>query len=372
LIPVNEPWLGDAEVRMAARAVASGWISGQGEYVQEFEQRWAALCGRRHGISVSSGTAALETAIHALRLPRGSELIMPAFTMISCLAGVMRNGLVPVFVDADPRTWCMDVEQAAAKVTRRTSAVMAVHIYGHPVDMDPLLEVAEKHQLKVVEDAAEAHGAHYRGRVCGSFGDASAFSFYSNKIVATGEGGMVVCDDETVAEDCGNYRNLYFDRAYRFLHGRLGHNFRLTNVQAAIGCAQIDRLPEALRRKERMARLYGELLGGLPGLQLPPQSEDCDNVHWVYGVVLDDDHPLDAEGLQQALRERGVDSRRFFLGMHEQPVARDSGYGVGEGYPVTERLSRRGLYLPSGLALTEQQVEEVGAAMKACLEAVPA
>lgn len=370
MILVNEPWLGDAEVEAAANAVRSGWISGQGEYVREFEDRWSALCQRRHGISVSSGTAALETAIHALRLPQGSEMIMPAFTMISCLAGVLRNGLAPVFVDADPRTWCMDVDQVAAKVTRRTSAVMAVHIYGHPVDMDPLLAVAAKHGLKVVEDAAEAHGAHYRGRVCGSFGDASAFSFYSNKLIATGEGGMVVCDDETVADDCRNYRNLYFDRQYRFLHGRLGHNFRLTNVQAAIGCAQMDRLPEALRRKARMARLYDQMLGDQPDLQLPAHTEGSDNVHWVYGVVLGDEHPLDAEQLQQKLRERGVDSRPFFLGMHEQPVARDSGFGVGEGYPVTQRLSRRGLYLPSGLAITEQQIEIVAETLKACLGAV--
>jgi perosamine synthetase len=369
---VNEPWLGEAEVQMAAKAVASGWISGQGEYVRAFEDRWAALCGRRHGISVSSGTAALETAIHALGLPRGSEMIMPAFTMISCLAAVLRNGLVPVFVDADPRTWCMDVKKLAAKITRRTRAVMAVHIYGHPVDMDPLLEIAARHGLKVVEDAAEAHGARYRGRVCGGFGDASVFSFYSNKIVATGEGGMVVCDDEGVAEDCRSYRNLYFDRHYRFVHGRLGQNFRLTNVQAAIGCAQIDRLPEALRRKTRMAGLYDELLSDQPDLHLPPRTEGCDNVHWVYGIVLNDEHPLDAEMLQQQLRERGVDSRRFFLGMHQQPVARDSGYVVGENFPVTERLSQRGLYLPSGLAITQQQIETVTDAVKACLGAVAA
>ena len=371
LIPVNEPWLGDAEVEAAANAVRSGWISGQGEYVREFEERWAALCQRRHGISVSSGTAALETAIHALRLPQGSEMIMPAFTMISCLAAVLRNGLVPVFVDADPRTWCMDVEQVAAKVTRRTAAIMAVHIYGHPVDMDPLLAVATKHGLKVVEDAAEAHGARYRGRVCGSFGDASAFSFYSNKIVATGEGGMVVCDDETVADDCRNYRNLYFDRQYRFLHGRLGHNFRLTNVQAAIGCAQIDRLPEALRRKARMARLYDQTAGrparsatARPAPRAATTSTgstascSATSTRWT------------PSNCSRQLRERGVDSRPFFLGMHEQPVARDSGFGVGEGYPVAERLSRRGLYLPSGLAITEQQIETVAETLKVCLGAV--
>jgi len=367
LIPVNEPWLDGREAENARRAVASGWISGQGEYVRQFEERWAGVCGRRHGISVSSGTAALETALHGLGLPRGSEVILPSFTMISCLAAVLRNGLEPVFVDADPRTWCMDVEQVPSRVTRKTRAVMAVHIYGHPVEMERLLEIAGRHRLKVVEDAAEAHGARYRGRVCGSFGDAAAFSFYSNKIVAAGEGGMVVCDDDTVAGDCRDYRNLYFDRAYRFLHGRLGQNFRLTNVQAAIGCAQIDKLPEALARKAKMAALYDELLGELPDLQLPPRTEGCDNVYWVYGLVLGDSHEGDAAGLQARLREEGVDSRLFFLGMHEQPVARESGHGVGERYPVAERLSRRGLYLPSGLTITERQIETVARALKRCL-----
>jgi perosamine synthetase len=261
----------------------------------------------------------------------------------------------------------MDPEQVAGRLTRRTKAIMVVHVYGHPVEMDPILEIAEKHGLKIVEDAAEAHGARYRGRICGSFGDASAFSFYSNKIVATGEGGMVLCDSEAVAEDCRNYRNLYFDRSYRFLHGRLGHNFRLTNIQAAIGCAQVERLPEALERKAGMARLYDALLTDVPDLQLPPRTEHCENVHWVYGVVPGDSYAFEADALQERLRDEGVDSRRFFLGMHEQPVARDSGYGVGEGYPVTERLSRRGLYLPSGLSITEEQIETVVGALRRCL-----
>jgi perosamine synthetase len=367
LIPVNEPWLGEEELELATRAVASGWISGQGEYVDTFERRWSEVCGRRHGIAVSSGTAALETALHAMRLPHGSEVLMPTFTMISCLAAVLRNGLVPVFVDADPRTWCMDTGQAAERVTRKTRAIMPVHIYGHPVDMDPVLELADEHGLRIIEDAAEAHGAQYKKRVCGSFGDAAVFSFYSNKIVASGEGGMVVCDDDTVARACRDYRNLYFDRCYRFLHRRLGQNLRLTNVQAAIGCAQVEKLSRALDRKARMSRLYDERLGEIPDLQLPPRTEGCDNVYWVYGVVLGDGYSFDALHLRQQLREAGVDSRLFFLGMHEQPVARDAGYGVGESYPVAERLARRGLYLPSGLSITEEQIETVAQALKRAL-----
>jgi perosamine synthetase len=367
LIPVNAPWLGDEEVELARRAVESGWISGQGEYVTAFERRWTEFCERRHGISVSSGTAALETAIHALDIPRGCEVIMPTFTMISCLAAVLRNDLVPVFVDADPGTWCMDVSRIESQVSSRTAAIMVVHIYGHPVDMDPVLAIAERYGLKVIEDAAEAHGARCRGRICGSFGDASVFSFYSNKIVATGEGGMILCDDDGIAESCRDYRNLYFDRRYRFLHGRLGQNFRMTNVQAAIGCAQIDRLPTALRRKERMAALYDELLGDICELQLPPRSEWCDNVHWVYGIVLEEDCPLDAEQMTDRLRQVGVDSRLFFLGMHEQPITRELGIPLEKHYPVAERLARRGLYIPSGLCITEEQIRTVAAAVRHCL-----
>jgi perosamine synthetase len=235
--------------------------------------------------------------------------------------------------------------------------------------MDPLLALAEKNGLRVIEDAAEAHGARCRGKICGSFGDASIFSFYSNKIVATGEGGMVLCDDDAIAESCRNYRNLYFDRRYRFLHGRLGQNFRLTNVQAAIGCAQIARLPQALERKKRMAALYDELFADVEELRLPPRSSWCDNVHWVYGVVLSDSAPFDAQSMMERLRQAGVDSRLFFLGMHEQPVIEELGITARDSYPVAERLSRRGLYLPSGLSITEVQVRTVAKAVKSCLVA---
>ena len=367
MIPVNEPWLGAEEAELAREAVASGWISGQGKYVQTFEQRWSEQCGRRHGISVSSGTAALETAVHALGLPRGSEVILPSFTMISCVAAILRNDLVPVFVDADSCTWCMDVNQVGHRLTARSSAIMAVHIYGHPVEMDALLELGRTRGLKIIEDAAEAHGALYRGRPCGSFGDASAFSFYSNKIVATGEGGMVVCDDDAVAHDCRDYRNLYFDAQYRFTHRRLGQNYRMTNVQAAIGCAQLDRMSRALERKQSMASRYDELLGDVPDLQLPARSNHCDNVYWVYGVVLGDGHPFDAHELQRRLREQGVDSRPFFLGLHEQPVIREMGHAGTDRFPVTERLSRRGLYLPSGLAISAEQIEQTARTLKRCL-----
>jgi len=368
LIPVNEPWLGERESELANEALSTGWISGQGKFIDRFESTWAEVCGRHHGIAVSNGTAALETAVHALDLPPGSELILPTFTLISCVAGALRGGLVPVFVDADPQTWCMDVAQIEAKITEKTRAIMVVHIYGHPVDMDPILELAEKHDLRIIEDAAEAHGARYRGRICGSFGDISAFSFYSSKIVTSGEGGMVVCNDDVLAENSRNYRNLYFNSRYRFLHDKLGHNFRLTNLQAAVGCAQVEKLDQSLERKARMGTLYNELLGGIPDLQLPVVPEDGTNVYWVYGVVLGNRYPFDAVEFKRRLRAAGVDSRPFFLGLHEQPAIRDRGFGAGEPFPVAERLARRGLYLPSGLTITEKQIRTVARAVGECLD----
>jgi len=369
LIHVNEPWIGKEEQALANTALESGWISGQGQFIDRFERGWADVCERRHGVAVCNGTAAIETAIHALGLPTGSEVILPTFTIVACAAGVLRNGLVPVCVDAEPETWCMDVGQVEAAITSHTRAILVVHTYGHPVDMDPLLQLARRHDLKIIEDAAEAHGARDRGRICGSFGDASVFSFYSNKIVTTGEGGMVVCDDDAVADASRNYRNLYFGREERFRHEKLGHNYRFNNLQAAIGCAQIDKLPEALTRKARMGSLYSELLSDTPDLQLPPAPKDATttNVHWVYGVVVGDSYPFEADEVRRRLRDAGVDSRSFFLGLHEQPALLGQFGGERRSFPVAERLARRGLYLPSGLTITEEQIHSVAQALRDAL-----
>jgi perosamine synthetase len=244
---------------------------------------------------------------------------------------------------------------------------MPVHIYGHMADMNPLMALADKFGLAVVEDAAEAHGAEYHGRRAGSIGTMACFSFYANKIVTTGEGGMVVTNDAKLAEHARSLRNLCFRREQRFLHSELGYNFRMTNLQAAIGVAQIDKIEDHVQRKRTMAARYNERLRGIPGLVLPVERPDVKNVYWMYGLVLDDQVPMDAAALAARLREQGVDTRPFFLGMHEQPVLRERGLFAGESYPVTERLARRGLYLPSGLGLDEAQIDTVCAALRKCL-----
>ena len=368
-IPVNEPLIGDLEREYVADCMATGWISSEGAYVKRFEDAWAAYCGVRHGVAISNGTVALFAAVAALRLEPGSEVIIPSFTIIGCALAVIEAGLVPVLVDCDPRTWCMDADEVERRVTPRTRAVMAVHIYGHPVDMDALGAVAKRHGLAVIEDAAEAHGATVRDRRAGGLGDIGCFSFYANKIVTTGEGGMVVTDDDALAERIRSYRNMAFRADRRFLHTEVGYNHRLTNVQAAIGLGQVETIADRVRRKREIGSRYTELLTGCEGLELPVEEPWAENVYWMYGVVVDESRGLDAVSFAARLRERGVDTRPFFLGMHEQPVLQARGLFAGESYPVTERIARQGLYLPSGLTLTDDQIATVAAATRDALAA---
>lgn len=363
MIPVNEPTIGQREREYVDECLTTGWISSAGTFIDRFESEFAAYCGVKHGIAVANGTVALQLAVSALDLEPGDEIIMPTFTIVSCALAAVYNGLVPVLVDSDPLTWCMDVSAVEARITSRTRAILPVHIYGHPVDMDPLSALAEKYGLATVEDAAEAHGATYRGRRCGGLGDVSCFSFYANKIVTTGEGGMVLTDDEGLADRARSRRNLAFRDDRRFYHSDLGFNFRMTNIQAALGVAQLERIDEVVARKREVGRLYSEALAGLP-LQLPVEREWATNVYWMYGIVADESTGMDAVEFARRLAEKGVQTRPFFLGMHEQPVFHERGLFVAESYPVAERLARQGLYLPSGTALSDAQIDEVVAAVR--------
>ena len=368
MIPVNEPKLTERETELVSECLRSGWVSSAGRFISEFEEQFAAFCGRRYGIAVSNGTAALQLAMASLGLQTGDEVIMPTFTIISCPLSVIYNGGTPVLVDSDPRTWCLDVEQVKGKITPKTRAIMPVHIYGHPVNMDPLLVLAEQHGLAIIEDAAEAHGAEYLSRHntaqpiwrhCGSFGALSCFSFYANKLVTTGEGGMVLTDDPKLAEKARSLRNLCFQSHRRFYHEELGFNYRLTNLQAALGLAQVGRIDEIIARKRWMGEEYTNRLKDLHALQPQVVRPWARSVYWMYGIVLSEKTAMGADLFSQRLSELGVETRPFFLGMHEQPVFRKRNLFLNENYPTAERLSRRGLYLPSGLALTEDQLAQV-------------
>jgi perosamine synthetase len=368
-VPVNEPLLDGNEEKYLVECVRTGWISSEGPFVARFEEQFAARVGRRHGVAVSNGSAALEAAVAALGLGKGDEVILPSSTIISCAAPIVRAGAKPVLVDCDPRTWNMDAAQIEARITPRTKAVMVVHIFGLPVDMGPVIALALRHGLKVIEDAAEVIGQTYRGRPCGSFGDLSTFSFYPNKHVTTGEGGMIVTDDPTLAARCRSLRNLCFKAEQRFVHDELGWNFRLSNLQAALGVAQLERLDRSVSIKRRMGARYTALLNGTRGIQLPVASMPyADNIYWVYGVVLDDDVPFDARQAMARLGKLGIGTRPFFWPMHEQPVFQRMGLFRGESHPVAERIARRGFYIPSGMALNDGQIERSAAALKEILQ----
>jgi perosamine synthetase len=368
-IPVNEPLLNGNEEKYLVECIRTGWISSEGPFIKKFEEQFAARVGRKYGVAVSNGSVALDAAVVALGLEHGDEVIVPTFTIISCAAAIVRVGAVPVVVDCDPATWNMDVAQIEARISSRTKAIMVVHIFGLPVDMDPLLALARKHDLRLIEDAAEMHGQTYKGKPCGSFGDISTFSFYPNKHITTGEGGMIVTDDPVLAERCRSLRNLCFKPAQRFVHDELGWNFRMTNLQAALGVAQLERLDEFVGIKRRMGARYTELLTGTPGIQLPLARTDyADNIYWVYGMVLDDSVPFDAREAMARLGKLGIGTRPFFWPMHEQPVFKKMGLFAGESHPVADRIARRGFYIPSGMALTAEQMERSAAAVKEILQ----
>jgi perosamine synthetase len=375
-IPVNEPLLNGREKEYLVNCIESGWISSEGPAVGKFEQLLSSRVNRRYGIAVCNGSVALDAAVAALGIGPGDQVIMPSFTIISCCAAVVRAGAVPVLIDSDPDKWNVDIglledriSSEIRKGNKRIKSIMVVHTYGLPVDIDPILKLAEKHGLTIIEDAAEMHGQTYKGRPCGSFGDISTFSFYPNKLITTGEGGMIVTDSMTIAEKCRGLKNLCFDSDRRYIHEDLGWNFRLSNIQAALGIAQIERLDEFIQKKRAMGAVYNELLRDVPGIQLPLLSTDyAENIFWVYGIVLSNDIPFDAGVAMDRLKEQGIQTRHFFYPMNKQPVFNKRGLFLEQSCPVAERLAARGFYIPSGLAITRQQQEEVATALKGILQ----
>lgn len=350
-IPVYEPWLGEQEEVYVVDAVRSGWISSLGMYVTRFEQEFADFCGVAHGVSVCNGTAALHLALHALGIGPGDQVIVPALTFVASANAVAYTGAEPVFADVDPVTWCMDVADAARLITPRTRAIIPVHLYGHPADMDAVNELAAAHDLLVIEDAAEAHGAAIRGRRVGGLGTIGAFSFYANKTVTTGEGGMLTTDDEELAARCRLLRDHAMPPQRRYWHDEIGFNYRMTNLQAAVGVAQLERIHEFIARKRRIAAWYRAELEDVPGITLPVEAPGCTNIFWMFSILVDEPFPLNRDALILALREHGVDSRPFFHPMDVLPPYRSE-----TPRPIALSLSQRGLNLPSSPRLSQEQV----------------
>ncbi|MBL0109130.1 MAG: DegT/DnrJ/EryC1/StrS family aminotransferase [Ignavibacteria bacterium] len=364
-IPVNEPLLNGNEKKYLNNCIETGWISSEGPYVKEFEEKFSERAGRKFGIAVCNGTAALEAAVIAAGVKKGDEVILPSFTIISCASSIIRAGAIPVLVDSEEDNWNMNVNQIRKKITNKTTAIMIVHIYGLPVDIDPVLKLAEEFNLKIIEDAAELIGQTYKGKPCGSFGDVSTFSFYPNKHITTGEGGMIVTDDPEIESRCRSLRNLCFKPEKRFVHDELGFNFRMTNLQAALGLAQFERLDEFINRKRWIGRLYNEQFRNFPYFNIPlEKSEFAENIYWVYGILLNEKSKMNAEEIMKLLNQKNIGTRPFFYPMHLQPVFKKMGLFKNEKYPVSEKLSEFGFYIPSGLALTEDQIITSAEALK--------
>lgn len=363
-IPVNMPLLSGNEGEYLQECINSGWISSEGPFVKRFEEAFSTYIGKEYGIAVSSGSAALDVAVAALEIGPGDEVILPTFTIISPALSVVRNGATPVLVDSEPHTWNMSVEEIESKITNKTKAIIVVHIYGLPVDMDPILTLCKKYDLKLIEDVAEVIGQTYKGYKCGTFGDISIFSFYPNKHITTGEGGMCLTDNEELAERCQKLKNLAFESDQRrFVHLEMGWNYRMTNMQAALGIAQLENINEHLKIKQEVGRAYHRLLADLPGFTLPlKETFFAKNLFWVFGLVADSSVLM--EKMVNHLRQNKVATRPFFWCLHEQPVFQKMGFFKEKRYPIAEKLARKGFYLPSGLATTIDDVKHVAAIMK--------
>jgi len=359
IVPVNTPLVGVEEKAKLIECIDTGWISSEGPFVAEFENKLSSLVNREYGISCSNGTAAIEMAIKALGIGVGDEVILPSFSIISCIAGVIRAGATPVLVDCDPYTWNMNAEDVANAITVNTSAILIVHTYGIAVDVDPLLELAKLHSLAVIEDAAESIGGYYKAKPCGSFGDISTFSFYANKHITTGEGGMVVTNSISLAERCRSLRNLCFRKGDRFVHDDLGWNYRLTNLQAAIGVAQLEKLEKHLKIKLKLGSKYSKSLSLLEDIQQPiVRTEYAENIFWVYGL-LNKSKKRNAKSIMADLQRYGIGTRPFFCPMHQQPVFKGKYTFNGFTGPVSADLYENGFYLPSGVGLTYEDQEYV-------------
>ena len=368
MIEVFEPVIGEEEIEAVVAALRRGEISGSfGKSIPEFEAAFAEYCGCKYGVAVTSGSTALHLAVAAAQLGPGDEVLVSASTNIATALGVIHNGAIPVPVDSEDVTWNLNLDLIEEQITSRTRAIIPVHLFGHPVDMDRLMEIARRHNLIVIEDCAESHGATVRGRMTGSFGDMACFSFYANKVITTGEGGMVTTNDEKLAERLRLLRNLAFTQP-RFRHEEAGFNFRMTGYQAAMGAVQLRKIEAIIEAKRRVAHWYNHQLTGIEGLQLPVELPWARNVYWMYALVVRPEFGISRDELARSLRDSGIDTRTFFCPMNQQPCLQSRPGFRAILCPVADSLWETGLYLPSSYKLTEETIRKIGDSIAAVSE----
>jgi len=357
MIPVAEPCLGKEELKNVIEAVKSGWISSKGKFIEEFEEKFVRYCGRKYGVATSNGTVALHLALKALGIGKGDEVIVPTLTFVATANAVTYCNAKPVFVDSHPEYWCINPDKIEEKITPRTKAIIPVHLYGHPCDMDLIMKIAEDHNLYVIEDAAEAHGAEYKGEKIGSFGDISCFSFYGNKIITTGEGGMCLTNNEELVEKMRILRDHGMNPNRRYWYDEIGFNYRMTNLQAAVGVAQLEKLDEFIEKKRKIAKMYEEGLNELEEknlITLHPEMKWAKSVYWMYSILIEDSFGMNRDILMKELERKRIDTRPFFYPMHVLPP-----YQNNERFPIAEEISRKGINLPSGVGLKEEEIRKI-------------
>lgn len=370
MIPVFEPIIGEEEIEFVADALRKGELSGTfGHYLEGFEKEFSSYTGCKYGVAVSSGTAALHLAVAAAGIGPGDEVLVSSSTNIATALGVVHNGAVPVPVDCEEETWNLDINLIESLITSKTKAIIPVHLFGHPVDMDALMKIADKHNLVVIEDCAESHGASCRGKMTGSFGDMGCFSFYANKVITTGEGGMVVTNNEELYAKLKLLRNLAFTEP-RFRHEEAGYNFRMTGYQAAMGLAQTRKIDQILNEKRRVAHTYNKSLFGIRGLQLPVERDWAKNVYWMYAVVVNPQFGISRDELAKRLKTEGVDTRTFFCSMSDQPCLQKIEGFKKISTPVASRIWETGLYLPSTHTLSDTDICFVADTIKKIQKAI--
>lgn len=362
-VPVNEPIVSKQAKKYVNEALDTGWISSAGSYIDKFEKDFADYIGVNYATTVSNGTTAIHLALDALGVNKGDEVIIPDLTIISCAAAVVYLGAKPVFVDVEEKTGNIDPDKIEAAITTKTKAIMVVDLYGHPADYTRIKKVAKKYNLPIIEDAAEAHGAEYKGKKAGSLGDIATFSFYANKILTTGEGGMVVTNSKKLIDIVKRKKNLSHMPGKRFFHKEIGYNYRLTNLQAALGLGHLEEIEKFLNKKLETANYYTKHLSKLNSIKLPTQEEYAKSVYWMYNIEITDKCPFSREELMGKLMEKGIDTRTYFYSMHTQPALQKY-VKKDQKFPISDKLSKSGFYIPSGLALTKEQMKYVVTAIK--------